>query len=282
MRMITAVVLFGGCLSILLACGHTGDSGSGEDEALIEDAVFSAALTDGDGEGLLDSTVSGAQVLAASEEEVESVLGTDEGFARDCSLDGLMERVIAEYDTDGDGKLDRSERKALRREFVPRPLRRHRFARHHRLARLRWIYDADDSRDLDEEERGELRADLEERCENRQAYLLEVYDEDESGTLDEEEWAQIHEDLKARRQARRDAILDEFDADEDGRLDFAERRAAHLALHEALKERRAAVIEEYDEDGDGDLDDDEKAALREALKERVRGGHFGEGDVDPE
>ncbi len=280
MRNIRAVLLVGSCLPILIACGNTESSGSGSaddgEDALVEDATFLAVLDDGDGDGLIGSAATAGFVFAAGEEEVASVLDTNEGFARDCRLRKFEERVIAEYDTNGDGRLAHAEQTALREDFGPRPGRHHRFARHHRRARLHWIYDADNSGTLDEDERSALRADLEQRCEDRHAYLLDTYDEDDSGSLDEEEWAQIHEDLHARREAKRAAILDAFDLDGDGRLDFAERHAACQAWHEILRARRASAIEAYDEDGDGVLNDDEKAALREALKERVRGEFFGE------
>jgi Ca2+-binding EF-hand superfamily protein len=288
-RNIRAILMVGTGIPILIACGNSTDNGNGTGSAgsaaavnggatLSEEAAFSASLSDGDGQRLDLLTASDELDLAAAEEEVASVLDLDGGFARDCSLDAFEEDVVAEYDASGDGRLDIRELGMLRQEFRPRPIRRHRFARHHRLARLRWIYDGDDSRSLDEDEIEELRGDLEQRCQNRQAYLLENYDEDDSGSLDEEEWAQIRDDLQARKKAFRAAILDEFDADDDGRLDRDERREAHWAQHQAMKERRAAVIEEYDEDGDAELSSEEKLALREALKARVRGEHFGEDD----
>lgn len=275
-----AILLLAGCLPLMLGCGNSAgsasdDSGSAASE-LMEDAAFSAALSDGDGEDLGASLASFEPLLAAGEEGVAITLEVDGGFARDCSLSSFEARVLEEYDIDGDGELDSEERSALREEFGPQPVRRHRFARHHRHARLRWIYDDDDSGSLDDAEREELRGDLEERCENRQAYLLATYDADESGSLDEEEWAQAHEDLLARRAALRAALLEEFDLNDDGELDFEERRAAYLARHAAMKARRDAVIEEYDLDDSGDLDSEEKSALREALKQRVRGEHFSE------
>jgi Ca2+-binding EF-hand superfamily protein len=274
--MLACAVLLG-----LTACGEDSQLGVPVDEsALIEDAAFSAALNDGDGEDLVLASFDVPMELAA-EEDVESDLDTDADYAPDCSLDGLKARIREHYDQDRDGRLSRREFSALRAQFAERPSRRHRFARHHRITRLRWIYDADDSRDLDEAELDEMRADLELRCFNREVYLIETYDENGDGELDEDEWALAVDDLRARRVDRRAAILDEFDTDGNGELDRDERRAAFAARHERIVERRTAIVEEFDENGDGELDVEEKAALRDALKACVRGEHFLDGDEAP-
>jgi Ca2+-binding EF-hand superfamily protein len=278
---VTPIMLACAVLLGLTACGEDSQLGVPVDEsALIEDAAFSAALNDGDGEDLVLASFDVPMELAA-EEDVESDLDTDADYAPDCSLDGLKARIREHYDQDRDGRLSRREFSALRAQFAERPSRRHRFARHHRITRLRWIYDADDSRDLDEAELDEMRADLELRCFNREVYLIETYDENGDGELDEDEWALAVDDLRARRADRRAAILDEFDTDGNGELDRDERRAAFAARHERIVERRTAIVEEFDEDGDGELDVEEKAALRDALKARVRGEHFLDGDEAP-
>lgn len=243
---------------------------------LLEDATFSAALSDGAGD-LLDAAASRSfAAFDEGEEDLESDLDESASYAFDCSLDGFRDQVVERYDADDSGDLSPEEIAALRLEFSDRPLRRHRFARHFRRARLRWIYDEDESGNLDPDERAALRDDLEQRCFNRQAWLLESYDADESGDLDEDELAEARADLRARRAARRQAILDEFDVDEDGSLDPAERRAAAEARRQRIAERRARIRDEFDVDDSGDLDADERAALREALQARVRGEHFGE------
>jgi len=281
MRDIRSIILAGACVGLLVACGAVEDQGVGDGgaAALVEEASFSAALSDGDGEDL-GAVSTGIDLALAAEEDVESDLDDDGVFEIDCSLAALRERVIDEYDGNGDGRLGADELHELREELGPRPLRRHCFARHHRLARLRWIYDGDDSGRLDEAERAELRADLEQRCENREAWLLASYDADGSGDLDAEEWAQAIEDLRARRRARRAAILEEFDLNGDGWLGPFERLAALHARVEAIQERRQALFDTYDVDDDGVLDADEKAALREALKSLVRGEYFVDGDLD--
>lgn len=214
--------------------------------------------------------------------------GSDEDFAdatddapvidRDCSLRGRRQRLIAHYDTDGDGALSEAERDALREDFGGGRRGRPHVVRKLRREFLSRLYDADRSGDLDEGERAELNADLEARCEAQKAHRLANYDADASGDLSESEWQALAADVKARFAARHAKWLEAFDANQNGKLDPAERAAARAALHDRLKDRRAALEAEFDTDGNGKLDADERLALVEELKARVRGEHFGEGD----
>jgi Ca2+-binding EF-hand superfamily protein len=253
----------------LAACGDDSI------DTLLDDAASSAALSQGEGEALEgvpgDNVADGAVEETAGEELMENSL-----LANDCSFEAMRQNVIDSYDENGDGKLDETERAALREELGDQPRRRRvRWARHHRLARLRWIYDVDGSGDLDEAERAERRADLEARCEARLAYLLENFDADGDGELNEEEWAAVHQALVERVRERRQSVFAEFDGNGDGELDRAELMAFHGYLRSRFQERRRAVLAEYDENGDGVLDETEKEALREYLRARIRGEYFG-------
>ena len=146
-----------------------------------------------------------------------------------------------------------------------------------RLKRLKWIYDADKSGDLDEAEKEELKQDLEERCLNRKAQILENFDEDGDGAISEEEREAIREFRHSKRIEHFESLLEEFDADSDGRLSREEKKAIMDAKKEKIKARREALKERFDTDESGDLDADEVAALKAFLKEFVRGEHFGEG-----
>jgi Ca2+-binding EF-hand superfamily protein len=253
----------------LTACGDNAI------DALLDDAASSAALSQGEGETLEsipgDEVADGAVEETASDELMENGL-----LANDCSFEAMRQSVIDSYDEDGDGELSEAERVALREEFGDQPrYRRVRWARHHHLARLRWVYDVDGSGDLDEAERAERRADLEARCEARLAYLLENFDADEDGELDEEEWAAVRQRLTERVRERRQSVFAEFDDNGDGELDRAELMAFHAYLRSRFQERRQAVLAEYDENGDGVLNEAEKEALREYLRARIRGEYFG-------
>ena len=149
--------------------------------------------------------------------------------------------------------------------------------RHHKLKRLRWIYDTDSSGSLDEEERAVLQADLEARCENIRATMLENFDADEDGSLSEEERQAAHDARRENHQQRREDRRTNADTDDDGEVSREERQAAHAAHRENRQERRGDLKALFDTDEDGVLSDDEKAALREYLREWVRGEHIGEG-----
>jgi len=252
----------------LLAC----DGGPVDSDLLVENSIFVAAL-EIDGETLDD--VPEGVIADGAEESVDSEDGAASEPARDCSLGAIRRRVVATYDADENGRLDETERGEFVDDFGPRPLRRRHFARHHMMQRLRWIYDADNSRSLDDAERAEMRNDLEMRCANRQAWLLEQYDADNSGDLSNEEWQAARDALVARRQAHRENVLDRFDTDDSGDLSEAERAAAREAMKQRMQERREGLRDTFDTDDSGDLDDAERDAAREALKSRVRGEHFG-------
>jgi hypothetical protein len=268
-------------LGLALALGSLGcvDGAAEPDATLLDDATALAALTDGDGEDL-SAALATLDLDDAVEEDLDVTLMEEDDMARECRFVDFRRKVVAEYDVDGDGGLDVDERRALRDDFAPRPLRRRLHALFHGLVRLEWIYDADDSRHLDGEERDALRADLELRCMNREAWLLETYDEDGNGELSDEEWSAAVEDLAARKQARRDAFLETYDTNEDGRLDAFERIPARIDRLERIAERQARALEEYDVDEDGVLSTEERAPLRERLMERVRGDHLVDGDDD--
>lgn len=151
--------------------------------------------------------------------------------------------------------------------------RRH---RHHKLKRLRWIYDADSSGSLDAEERATLRADLNARCANIRARLLELFDADSSGTLEQEEREAARDARRDRRHQRRENRRDQADTNEDGHVSREERQAARAAHRENRQDRRATLKARFDADSDGVLSDEEKAALRDYLREWVRGEHLGE------
>lgn len=252
----------------LFACAEEGTS-----DALVEDATFMSALSEGDGEALTD-VPSGDESLAAEEAASDSQ-ANEARVSSDCSLSALRQNVIDTYDIDGDGELSEEERAELAQDFGQAPRRWKRFARHHRFKRLAWVYDADQSGDLSDAERQELRNDLEQRCLNRKAQLLANFDADQDGTLSEAEWQAARDAAVARAQARYDEVLVAYDTNQDGDLDPLERRAFVTDRRTDIMQRRQDIRVEYDADNSGDLDAEELEALREAIKARVRGEHFG-------
>jgi len=271
-------------LLVTIGCGESTQT-PGASAQLVEDAAAAAALADGEDVDLSESLAS-YDLGAAAEEDVDFADMGPEGYARDCRVVEFRQRVIEEYDVDGDGELDADERAALRADFGVHPLRRSWFARYHRMKRLAWIYDRDDSFDLDEAERDELRMDLETRCMNRQAWLLDAFDAYESGDLDDAEWQAALDDLAERVKARHDEFVARYDENDDGVVDAFERVQARIDRLEVMLAIHEMALEKYDENGDGRLSTDEREALRDALAERVQGQGFldridpGPGDDD--
>ncbi|HEY4221962.1 MAG TPA: hypothetical protein VGO62_11475, partial [Myxococcota bacterium] len=107
----------------------------------------------------------------------------------DCDLGHLRARVIAKYDTDGDGRLDNGEAQALQDDVEAHPvlaraLDRHRIVRRVVMARLHFIYDANNDGVLDDGEKLALKDDLLARCAARKAQILTHFDADGDGKID--------------------------------------------------------------------------------------------------
>ncbi|MEY4575911.1 MAG: hypothetical protein RL701_614 [Pseudomonadota bacterium] len=244
------------CLGLLAAGCATQQADSGEPD--IEEAVSVAALQQGqDG----------------SDEDFADATDAAPVMDRECKFSDIRKHVVATYDVNHDGELDTDERAELREDFGGawrKPARRH-AAREARRSLLRKIYDTDGSQVLEADERAELAADLDARCEQRMAKLTAKFDADGDGSLDEAEWTAARNELALRYQKARKALLERFDSDRDGKLDVSERAAALSALHDGVEARWEALAADFDSDGDGKLDDVEKDALRAALKAKVRG-----------
>lgn len=255
------VVLIAAAWLPLMGCADETQS------ELLDNATAATALSEGEGEPL--SEVPGGDEGAGAEEGVAEL---EEGASMhwDCSFDAVRERVRAHYDEDADGEIGESEEERLREDFGERPPRRSRFAKAMRFMRLRWVYDADDSHSLDDDERAELKSDLEARCEARQEKLILEFDGDGDGGLSDEEWQIARQTIGDRIRDRRHETRAEFDTDGDGQLSDDERRAAHDAMGERMGGKRERLIAEFDADGDGELSDEEKQAARESIRARIR------------
>lgn len=127
---------------------------------------------------------------------------------------------------------------------------------HHR-GHLAPLYDADESRFLDDTERATLIADVGAGCAARTAGLLADFDTDVDGVLSQDEW----DAARAAHRATRDAERASIDTDANGEVSDVEHEAA-----------RAALIATWDVDGSGDLDETERATMRTDLQALVRAG----------
>jgi Ca2+-binding EF-hand superfamily protein len=128
------------------------------------------------------------------------------------------------------------------------------------------VYDTDGSGTLEAAELDQLKADIEARCEARQAKLVAEFDADGDGTLSEQEWAAAHEALRERFARHHAERVRELDSDGDGTLEPNEVEQAD----EAADSERSDAEQSFDADGDGTLSEEERDALRSQGRECVR------------
>jgi hypothetical protein len=265
----------------LAACGAF------EADMSVDDAVYMSALEEEDlGTGEGDDAADGDD---AGDADADAATGEDTVAEVDaCSLEAIRARITDRFDTNANGNVDPDEQADMSSHFGGdhqgnmrghhgrRGRGHHRGLGHHKLRRLKWIYDTDNSGDLSDTERAVLEGDLVTRCENKEAYMLATYDTDADGTLSEEELVAASAAREAEREARHAERLALRDTDGDGEVSQTEREAARDDRQANCEARRAAKVEMFDADGDGELNDEETGALREYLRQWVRGEHIGE------
>ncbi|MBI2375728.1 MAG: hypothetical protein HYV07_17160 [Deltaproteobacteria bacterium] len=229
-----------------------------------ENATYSAAVTQG-GDPL--TGIPGDSAAPGPRDE-----GSDEALHRDCSVDAVHDRLVARYDTDGDGELSDTERAALEANFDGRA--------HGCGARPGMgmgmghggMPGGHHGPRPDGANTGTTSAGHPDGCGHRGhgplpfRRLFWVYDADESGDLSDAEREAMRADLDARGANLEARMLASFDADGDGQLSDAELEAARAA-HEAEREaRRAGDLASYDADGDGRLGHEERRAAHEGRR----------------
>lgn len=267
---------------IFAACG--GAAETAQDDLLAESTSLALASEDGTMDGSTDAAMGGMDettMADGAEESVDSALDQEPGeLSVTCDFSGMREQIVARFDENGDGVLDAEERAAVREELENRPRARaalHRLLgghrpRFHLYARVRWAFDADSDGQLSDEERAEMVAALEARCQLRKAEFLERYDANGDGSISPAELAAAVREARAAFQAKKAELLAEWDANGDGTLDEAERALAKAEARERLQTRRAEIRAQFDANGDGELDDAEKAALKAAVRQRIAEG----------
>ena len=271
------------------ACGEF-ESEAAEDIITLDEATYLAAL-EGEDLGSEDAEPEDPSVDDATED------------VNACSFDQIKKRVRKRFDRNKNGDIDPREQEEMNASYDDEEetdddqdgeVRRHkrvkslrdradnkrRGHRHHKLRRIRWIYDADNSRSLDAAEKATLHADIEARCANIRARHLERFDSDADGTLSAEERRSAHEAKRTKRKDRRDAFTNRVDSDNDGHVSKAEKRDARKARRNKRHNQRDTIKTRFDADGDDTLSDDEKTALRSYLREWIRGEHLGEPGPD--
>ncbi len=200
-----------------------------------------------------EDSLTAAAVAGQEEEITHSGLAPERGeplpLLRACDALGERARLFDEADGDGSGDLGPEEQDQTLTRHGPPP---------HHFHFMRWVYDADDSGDLDEAERATLLDDHTARCEAMQARLLAEWDADGDGALSDDE-------LEAARAAH--------EAERDG--DRAPGRPGGQGGPPPSEQRGAVpppVQDEFDADGDGEISSGEASVAREVLRERIRSG----------
>jgi Ca2+-binding EF-hand superfamily protein len=275
--------LMSAALTTSLALAGVGCNGAMRDEelALGEAASFITASEEG-GEIGADAVAlaDGAQLSALAEEQAALSTEVPESVGDVCDLAARRERVLAAYDTDKDGRLDRAELRALREDLAPGV--RARFfglgwrVRMWAFSRVRWAFDENGDHALSDEERSALVDAMTARCERLRTAVLETFDANGDGTLDEAERQAARDAFRAKLLARRQEVLDTYDANRSGTLEQDEREALRADRLQAAKARRAALMEHYDTNGDGRLSAEEALPLRKAIQDRIRNGEDAE------
>lgn len=192
---------------------------------------------------------------------------------RGCDAPGEFAKLFAEADGDQSGALDAPEGRKVRRGFGPPP---------HVLHLLKWVYDADESGDLDETERAALLADHTARCEALQDRLLADFDADGDGTLSEAELEEAR--ANAPRPPHGHGPRGEGDTDGppggrghhgprgEGDTDGPPGGRGHHGPPVDLNDPPPPVVDEFDADGDGTLSASEAATARAEIRARLVAG----------
>lgn len=272
-------------LSLVMALGLFACNSGGEPSG---DAVGEAAAYLSETEELEEeSDVSGDMAAGMSEAEADAVAGEEAANDLDpnsadqhepCDFDRLRERVIANYDQDGDGVVNDTERGEIEEDLRdaardrPRILRLAKRVRRHAWHAVRWAFDTNGDRVLDDAERAELIAAAEQRCQIRRERILTTYDTNGDGQLSAEERVQFRSDRRMRIVEKVQELLDRYDTDGNLVLDQAERQAMKADLIARARARRAAVKARFDANGDGTLSAEEIDALKAAIREGFANG----------
>jgi len=186
------------------------------------------------------------------------------------------QKILKEFDKDGDGKLDEAERKAAREAMKAK---REAFRK-----KMLEKFDKDKDGKISQEERKAAREAFFANLKENHPELFKRLDTNNDGTLSDEEKAKARRMRSGRRGGPGGqppkVILAKFDKDKDGKLNEAERKAAREAFWSGLKERNPELFKRIDADGDGVISDEEKTEARKKMHRR-RGGrgrrHGGEG-----
>lgn len=270
-RLLTAAL----CFTLPLA---TAACNSAPEEAELVVGEASAFLSASEESGDIGSEA----VVDASSEALTSMSAEDIDTATEpttdnpgiCDFSARRQEVLAKYDANQDGKLDRTELKTLKEDLAaqtgaPRFARAGMRIRHWAFWRVRWAFDENGDKTLSTEERTALVDAMEARCERLRQQALTKYDTNQDGTLDEAERDAARQAIRTAWEQKRQELLAEYDANGNGVLELTERAKLREDRLAAVRARRQALLEQYDTNKDGRLSPEEALPLRQELQRRI-------------
>lgn len=269
-----AALTFAALSALTAGCGRTQMS---DEEVLTGEAAAALTVSEeasdvgADGIALAPEGELDGAAAEAADEPVDNV---PQGVGNVCNFGERRKQVLADYDADGDGKLNEVERKALR-DDLGKVGERPKFARlgwrfrHYGFRVVRWAFDENGDRELSAEERAAMVDALEARCERIKTRLLNKFDTDKDGKLSESERQAIRDDVRAALRKKFQDLLAKYDANHSGVLEPRERLQIREDILKQLRARRAELVAKYDTNQDGKLSVEEALALRQAIQKRI-------------
>ncbi|KPK84830.1 MAG: hypothetical protein AMJ81_04790 [Phycisphaerae bacterium SM23_33] len=167
---------------------------------------------------------------------------------------------IANYDKDGDGRLNAEESRAMSEAY-----------RAERQQRLLEQWDANKDGKLDDQENQAMREAQRRQAEDRRRqWLVQRHDRDGDGQLSQQEQAamaaeqQRWDQLARQWEQRRRQSIRRWDADGDGGLSETERQAMQRGIRAEMEQRRGQM----DADGNGNVSPEEMRSYWNKLREK--------------
>ena len=227
----------------LLAEYDADDNGrlTGDERTATNEALAAGRLP-----RLLSSPVAAAAPVGARNERRRD--GFEGSGFRDEQFQQIRAQLLQKYDEDGDGELNREERRASREEA----------GRMYREAFTRQ-WDTNGDGDVDEAERRVI----------GEQFMIRRFDRDGDGQLNEAEreaMEQARQEFARRAEEGRQRFLQEFDTDGDGQISEAEGAAARETFRQRAEEQRRQFMQRFDSDSDGEISDDERRTGFETLR----------------
>jgi Ca2+-binding EF-hand superfamily protein len=271
-RLLTAAL----CFTLPLASVACNPSPDEADLAIGEAAAFLSTSEESGDIGSDAVADTSAETLAPMmAEDVDSSTEAPAEHPGLCDFGARRQEVLEKYDTNGDGKLERAELRALKSDLAAAQGSSPRFARQGKRLRpwafwrVRWAFDEDGDKTLSTEERTALVDALEARCQRLHQQALAKYDANQDGTLDETERQAARQDARQAWEQKRQELLAKYDTNGDGTLDETERAQVREDRIAAARARRQELLAQYDTDHDGRLSTQEALPLRQEIQRRI-------------